>query len=63
MAFTYCYKAFVMEDRIYEIEEEIKQLEEVFEYMYLPDEQYTETTMKIDKLKAELEQLEMLYNG
>lgn len=47
-----------MEDRIYEIEEEIKQLEEVFEYMYLPDEQYTETTMKIDKLKAELEQLE-----
>jgi len=58
MAFTYCYKAFIMEDRIYEIEEQIKQLEEVFDYMYLPEKQYEETTAQINKLKIELEQLE-----
>lgn len=47
-----------MEDQIYKIEEQIKQLEEVFDYMYLPEEEYKETTAQINKLKLELEQLE-----
>lgn len=47
-----------MEDKIYEIEEQIKELETVFDYLYLPEKQYDETTQKINELKLELVRLE-----
>jgi polyhydroxyalkanoate synthesis regulator phasin len=46
-----------MEDKIYEIKEQIKDLELIFDYIYLTKEEYEETTQKINDLKLELEQL------